>query len=157
MSNTRQYIWCLIEFPNGDQKWYCISRVLREALLLEKKQNRFWKNTMIGNYLTISTSQYVRNQTRLTVGKVRKVSISNHKAYNYNWTRNQFVTEEHLMNFKSAYNYLKHDYSWYNRLSIWVALRYWHNLLLQNKVKRMKKKVNRIRGRIINYRNKKKF
>ena len=28
-------------------------------------------------------------------------------------------------------NYLKHDYCWYNRLAIKVALIYWHNKLLQ--------------------------
>ena len=158
MSNKRQYIWFLIELTNGEQRWFCVSRVLREAILQEKKVNQFWKNTMIGNYITVSTSKYVKGQTHLTVGKIKKISISTHKSYKENWTRNQFVTPDHLLKFKSAFNYLKHDYRWYNRFAIWVAMKYWYFELLQVKIKRLKKKINKRRGRIINkYRKQKNF
>lgn len=152
MNKKREYIWCLIEFPNGDEKWYCVSRVLREALLMAKKNDRYWKKKFMGNYLTVALDKYTFDRAPLTVGKVKKISISTHRTNSWNWTRNQFVTPDHLMNFNSAYNYLKHDYSWYNRFSIWMALRYWHNKLLQKKIKTTKKSIGRIRGKLFKYR-----
>lgn len=138
---TKRFIWALIEFTNGDKKWYCISRILRESLLIEKENNKFWKKQMIGNYITLSTSEYNNGRASLTVGKIIKLNILSHGTKGWNWTRNQFVTPEHLLNFKDAYNYLKHDYHWYNRFSIWVALKYWHNELLQTKIRKSKRKI----------------
>lgn len=140
----RQYIWALIEMTSGEKQWYCISRVLRESLLIEKVNNRFWKNTMIGNYITVSTKEYVHNHTQLTVGKITKLSLSGRGSHSWNWTRNQFVTPDHLLDLKNAYNYLRHDYQWYNRFSIWVALNYWHTQLMQKEIKKKKKKIGRI-------------
>lgn len=148
MAAKRQYIWALIEFTNGDKKWYCISRVLRESLLIEKENNRFWKNEMIGNYLTVATTHYIHDRAHLTVGKVTKLSVSHHGTSSYNWTRNQFVTPDHLLNFKDSYNYLRHDYAWYNRFAIWVALKYWHNELMRKQIKKMKKSLGRKRWQV---------
>ncbi|WP_240710610.1 hypothetical protein [Lactobacillus crispatus] len=36
MAKRHQYLWCLVELPNGKCEWYCISKVLRKALLWEK-------------------------------------------------------------------------------------------------------------------------
>ena len=77
------------------------------------------------------------------MGRIEKIKILSYRSHDWHWTRNQFVTPNHLMDFDSAYNYLKHDYSWYNKFAIWVALRYWHNLLLQNKIKLIRKKLHR--------------
>lgn len=139
----KEYIWCLIEFPDGKKEWYCISRVLREALLAEKKVNQFWKNTMIGNYITVSTTKYINGKARLKVGKITKIRVLGHGSRNYRWTRNQFVTPDHLMNYRDAYNYLKHNYTWYNRLSIATSLYYWHNELLKTRNRKMIKKLRR--------------
>lgn len=144
----RTYIWLKIRFKDDEEKWYCVSRVLRESLLMEKTTNRFWKNKMIGNYITVSTTEYYHNRTRLTVGKIIKINLSHHGTGGSNWTRNQFVTPEHLLNFRDAYNYLKHDYSWYNRLAIWCALFYWHNELLQQRIKKNKKKLRKKRWQV---------
>ncbi len=145
---NKTYIWALIEFTNGNKEWYCISRVLRQSILIEREHNRYWKKKMIGNYITVSTTEYVMNRTHLTVGKITKMSVSHHGTHKWNWTRNQFVTPEHLLDFRDAYNYLKHDYIWYNRFSIWIALNYWHNELLQKRIKQMKKKISRSRWQI---------
>lgn len=152
MTNRRQYIWALIEFTDGNKQWYCISRVLRESLLIEKANNRFWKKKMIGNYITVSTTRYVHDHAHLTVGKITKLNISWHGTSSYNWTRNQFVTPEHLLNFRDAFNYLKHDYAWYNRFAIWVALKYWHNELEQRQIKKMKKRLRRKRYQVNHFR-----
>lgn len=154
VKNRRQYIWAKIELTNGCEKWYCISRVLRESLLIEKENNRFWKKEMIGNYITVATTEYVQNRAHLTVGKVKKISVSSHGTHSWNWTRNQFVTPSHLLDFKDAYNYLRHDYSWYNRFAIWVALRYWHNKLVQVRIKKLKKSIGRARWRVGQIKNK---
>lgn len=143
-----QYIWFLIEFTNGDKEWYCVSRVLRKALFAEKRNNRFWKNTMIGNYITVSTTEYRNNRSRLTVGKITKINISSRSAKKYNWTRNQFVTPDHLLNFRDSYNYLRHDYSWYNRFAIWIALKYWHNELKISDIRTKKKKLRQLNWQI---------
>ncbi|WP_369823586.1 hypothetical protein [Lactobacillus sp. HT06-2] len=152
MARQKTYIWCKLEFTDGTQSWYCISRVLRKAILIEKKQNRFWKNELINNYITVATTEYKNNRARLTVGKILEVSVSHHGTPGSNWTRNQFVTPEHLLNFKSAYNYLKHDYTWYNRLAIWVALRYWHNELKQKQIKHWQRSLGKVRGKVYHLR-----
>lgn len=103
---------------------------------------------MIGNYITVSTRKYVQDQTQLTVGKITKIKILYHGSQKYHWTRNQFVTPEHLMNFSDCYNYLKHDYAWYNRFSIWLALKYWHNELLRKELVTKQKKIRSIRWNI---------
>lgn len=144
----KEFIWCLIEFPNHKKEWYCISRVLREALFAERKVNRYWKNTMIGNYITVSTTKYINGYTRLTVGKVTKIRILHHGSKDYHWTRNQFVTADHLMNFKDAFNYLKHNYTWYNRLAIAVSLYYWHNCLLIKQNRQLRKKLRNFSYRL---------
>lgn len=145
MAKNRQYVWCLIEFTNGEQQWYCVSTVLREAILQEREVNPYWKNTMIGNYLTVSTRRYINGRAPLTVGKIKRISVSNHRTRGTNWTRNQFVTPEHLMNFRSAYNYLRHDYSWYNHFAIWMALKYWHNELKQVQIRKTKRRIKQLR------------
>lgn len=148
MYKKRTFVGLLIEFTNGEKEWYCASRVLRHALLCEKKVNQFWKNTMIGNYLTVSTSEYRHDLTKLTVGKVVKIRLSHRGSSGYTWTRNQFVTPEHLRNFRDAYNYLKHDYKWYNRLAIYRALLIWHNQLVQKDLKSVKKQLGRKRHQL---------
>ena len=131
MQKRHEYIWCLIELSNGNKEWYCLSKVLRRALFIEKKHNQFWKKTMIGNYITVARSKYIRGRARLTVGRIEKIRIRKNGAADWHWSRNQFVTAEHLLDLKDSFNYLKHDYCWYNRLAIKVALIYWHNKLLQ--------------------------
>lgn len=148
MKKENTYIWALIEFTNGYKKWYCISRVLRNSLLIERENNRFWKNKMIGNFITVSKSKYHNKRANLTVGKITKLNISSHRTSGWNWTRNQFITPEHLLDFRDAYNYLKHDYSWYNRFSIWMALRIWHNEILANKNRKLRKTLNQKRHQI---------
>ena len=120
MQKRHEYIWCLIELSNGNKEWYCLSKVLRRALFIEKKHNQFWKKTMIGNYITVARSKYIRGRARLTVGRIEKIRIRKNGAADWHWSRNQFVTAEHLV-----------KYCWYNRLAIKVALIYWHNKLLQ--------------------------
>ena len=107
-----QYIWVLVELPNGKREWYCVSKVLKKALLWEKNvcHNHFWRNTLNGKYLTIARSKYVHNYALLTVGRVVKVRIKNKRVSDWHWTRNQFITPKHLDDLSDAYNYLKHDY-----------------------------------------------
>src|SRR5699024_11464451 len=79
-------------------------------------------------------SKYCRGRERLTVGWSKKIRIRKNGAAVWHWSRNQFVTAEHLLDLKDSFNYLKHDYCWYNRLAIKLALIYWHNRLLQVKL-----------------------
>ncbi|TSO25336.1 hypothetical protein [Lactobacillus sp. LL6] len=141
----REFIWFLIEFPDNHKEWYCVSHVLREALFAERSVNQYWKNTMIGNYITVSISKYVNGRARLRVGKVTKIRILHHGSKDYHWTRNQFVTPDHLKNFSDAFNYLKHNYTWYNKLAIATSLYYWHNELLRSRNRQLKKKIRHFR------------
>ena len=75
MRKRQEYIWCLIELSNGNKEWYCLSKVLRRALFIEKKHNQFWKQTMIGNYITVARSKYIKGRARLTVGRIEKIRI----------------------------------------------------------------------------------
>lgn len=147
MHHRREYIWCLVELMDGRQEWYCISRVLREALFFEKKINPYWKNTLIGCYLNVARSKYHHGEARLTVGKVRKIRIYHRRPKDWHWTRNQFVTADHLEDFKDAYHYLKHNYAWYNAFAIWQALLYWHFALRQKDLQQTRKHLNQVRGK----------
>lgn len=151
------FIWILVQLPNNDKQWYCVSKVLRHALYWErdKNQNKYWKNSLIGNYINVATSNYVHNQARLTVGKVLKIRIYSKRPQDWHWTRNQFISEDSLLHFRSAYNYMKHNYSWYNRISIWFALQHWHIELLQKKINNLKTKSRKFRGKYM-YPNKRK-
>lgn len=137
-----QYIWVLVELPNGKREWYCVSKVLKKALLWEKNvcHNPFWRNTLNGKYLTVARSKYVHNHALLTVGRVVKVRIKNKRVTDWHWTRNQFITTKHLDNFVDAYNYLKHDYDWFNRLRIKLALRKWQKISQARRKKLLKEK-----------------
>lgn len=148
MRRRREFIWCLVELTSGRREWYCISRMLRQALFAERKINPFWKNTLIGCYLNVGRSAYRYDIARIAVAKVVKIRIFHHGPRDWHWTRNQFVTPEHLeKSVRDCYHYLKHDYIWYNRLAIWHSLFYWHLKLKEKKISRLQKKLNKIRGR----------
>lgn len=130
MAKRHQYLWCLVELPNGKRKWYCISKVLRKALLWEKNylHNRYWRNTLIGSYLNVARTRYHHDRAIITVGRVIRVKILYYPTQDWHWTRNQFIAASQLENFTTAYNYMKHNYAWYNKLSIHHALRHWRRI-----------------------------
>lgn len=127
MAKRRQYLWCLVELPNGKREWYCISKVLRKALLWEKNylHNQYWRNTLIGSYLNVARTRYRHDRAIITVGRVVRVKILHYSTRDWHWTRNQFIAADQLENFSTAYNYMKHNYAWYNKLLIHCALRRW--------------------------------
>lgn len=147
MHRKKEYIWCQVQVMNGNKEWYCVSRVLREALMAERKNNPYWKSKLIGCYMNVARSQYRYGRARIEAVKVIKIRIFHHRANDWHWTRNQFVTADHLRNFGDAYHYLKHDYAWYNRFSIWHSLYYWHVELEKKNLKKARKRLNKIRGR----------
>ncbi len=130
MAKRHQYLWCLVELPNGKREWYCISKVLRKALLWEKNylHNRYWRNTLIGSYLNVARTRYHHDRAIITVGRVIRVKILYYPTRDLHWTRNQFIAASQLENFTTAYNYMKHNYAWYNKLSIHHALRHWRRI-----------------------------
>ncbi|MBA2915976.1 hypothetical protein HCN73_06460 [Lactobacillus crispatus] len=130
MAKRHQYLWCLVELPNGKREWYCISKVLRKALLWEKNylHNRYWRNTLIGSYLNVARTRYHHDRAIITVGRVIRVKILYYPTRDWHWTRNQFIAASQLENFTTAYNYMKHNYAWYNKLSIHHALRHWRRI-----------------------------
>ena len=130
MAKRHQYLWCLVELPNGNREWYCISKVLRKALLWEKNylHNRYWCNTLIGSYLNVARTRYHHDRAIITVGRVIRVKILYYPTRDWHWTRNQFIAASQLDNFTTAYNYMKHNYAWYNKLLIHHALRHWRRI-----------------------------
>lgn len=130
MAKRHQYLWCLVELPNGKREWYCISKVLRKALLWEKNylHNRYWRNTLIGSYLNVARTRYHHDRVIITVGRVIRVKILYYPTQDWHWTRNQFIAAGQLDNFATAYNYMKHNYAWYNKLLIHHALRHWRRI-----------------------------
>lgn len=130
MAKRHQYLWCLVELPNGKREWYCISKVLRKALLWEKNHlhNRYWRNTLIGSYLNVARTRYHHNRAIIIVGRVIRVKILYYSTRDWHWTRNQFIAASQLENFTTAYNYMKHNYAWYNKLLIHHALRHWRRI-----------------------------
>ena len=130
MAKRHQYLWCLVELPNGKCEWYCISKVLRRALLWKKNylHNRYWRNTLIGSYLNVARTRYHHDRAIITVGRVIRVKILYYPTQDWHWTGNQFIAASQLENFTTAYNYMKHNYAWYNKLLIHHALRHWRRI-----------------------------
>ena len=130
MAKRHQYLWCLVELPNGKGEWYCISKVLRKALLWEKNylHNRYWRNTLIGSYLNVARTRYHHDRAIITEGSVIRVKILYYPTQYWHWTRNHFIAASQLENFTTAYNYMKHNYAWYNKLLIHHALRHWRRI-----------------------------
>ena len=130
MAKRHQYLWCLVELPNGKREWYCLSKVLRKALLWEKNHlhNRYWRNTLIGSYLNVARTRYHHDRAIITVGRVIRVKILYYPTQDWHWTGNQFIAASQLENFTTAYNYMKHNYAWYNKLLIHHALRHWRRI-----------------------------
>lgn len=130
MAKRHQYLWCLVELSNGKREWYCISKVLRKALLWEKNylRNQYWRNTLIGSYLNVARTRYHHDRAIITVGRVIRVKILYYPTQDWHWTRNQFIAASQLENFTTAYNYMKHNYAWYNKLLIHHALRHWRRI-----------------------------
>ena len=130
MAKRHQYLWCLVELPNGKCEWYCISKVLRKALLWKKNylHNRYWRNTLIGSYLNVARTRYHHDRAIITVGRVIRVKILYYPTQDWHWTGNQFIAASQLENFTTAYNYMKHNYAWYNKLLIHHALRHWRRI-----------------------------
>ncbi|WP_212780952.1 DUF7679 family protein [Lactobacillus corticis] len=121
--SRKSYLVALIELPNGRQMWVNLSKKLRKAIYWERNQqaNPDWQHVLDGNYLTIALTKYHQNQAKLTVGRV--IRISWHQRPCPTFSRNQFITPDHLrQNWLDAYRYLRHDYRLPNRLRICWAL-----------------------------------
>lgn len=129
MKNKRYYMFAKVLLPNGKIKEVLISSVLRHALIYEKKtlHNKYWFKTLTGKYLTISVLHYYLGHTLLTVGKVLFVGfkpLNELQKHKMTYSRNQFVTSKALKD-GTAFHYLKHNYSWYNKVRIWLAVSMW--------------------------------
>lgn len=90
--------------------------------------NRYWRNTLIGSYLNVARTRYHHDRAIITVGRVIRVKILYYPTQDWHWTGNQFIAASQLENFTTAYNYMKHNYAWYNKLLIHHALRHWRRI-----------------------------
>ena len=111
-------------YENKTQSYICLHFSQQKNYL----HNRYWRNTLIGSYLNVARTRYHHDRAIITVGRVIRVKILYYPTQDWHQTRNQFIAASQLENFTTAYNYMKHNYAWYNKLLIHHALRHWRRI-----------------------------
>lgn len=125
----KKYFWVQVELLSGRKRWYWCTPKITTALNLEKELNpSTYQNSLIGQYLVIPYRKYIGNIEHLTLGKVLKISRSNHRTYGWHQTRSQFLTHDNIGT-KLGYDYIKHDYHLLTRIHLKLSNFLWRRRL----------------------------
>lgn len=130
-----------VELPNNKYRWYRLSPKVSYALSMERKNSKSKKGFLefASEYLdncliNVPLSAYRRNKAIIGVGKIIKFKFAKIETTEVLCTRSQFVTLESLANsFRRSYKYMRHDFSKYSRLNIFVNLYNWRKKLKESK------------------------
>lgn len=112
----------------GKVKKYMLSKKLAYALILEKRlDNINYIRPLQNAYIVVPITGYNKNRNALlSVGKI----ISIKKIYRRTgdlFSRSQFVPKDEILDLEHAYNFMRHDYPWYSRMSIYFGLLYFRD------------------------------
>lgn len=142
-NRPHNYLCLYVELPNKRRIWYRASpkiefAVKQHQILAKqtaKKQNKEYKsdlhNILIGRYINVPIVNYFGpNKGVIGVGKILRFSYK-YVPSDLTCTRSQFIDQEKLKHLFSAYHYLRHDYSRYSRLNIFVDLYNWRAELVK--------------------------
>lgn len=140
---SNYYAIARIELPNGKRDWYYLSYKLQLALGLAKEHGKNSYEELANRYINIPVSDYnIRGNAKMAVGRIIKIKYAYKKQPKYGtwkFTRSQFIDKSHLSDFKSAYKYMRHDYTMLNRIRIGLDLLKWkhkNEKILNEKLKK---------------------
>lgn len=119
----------------GKVKKYMLAKKLAYALVVDQKLgNVNYIRPLQNAYIVVPITGYNKNRNALlSVGKI----IGIKKVYRRTgdlFSRSQFVPKDKILNLEHAYNFMRHDYPWYSRMSIYFGLLYFRD----QEVKRQK-------------------
>ena len=141
--HSNYYAIARIELPNGKRDWYYLSYKLQLALGLAKEHGKNSYEELANRYINIPVSDYnIRGNAKMAVGRIIKIKYAYKKQPKYGtwkFTRSQFIDKSRLSDFKSAYKYMRHDYTMLNRIRIGLDLLKWkhkNKKILDEKLKR---------------------
>lgn len=140
---SNYYAIARIELPNGKRDWYYLSYKLQLALGLAKEHGKNSYEELANRYINIPVSDYnIRGNAKMAVGRIIKIKYAYKKQPKYGtwkFTRSQFIDKSRLSDFKSAYKYMRHDYTMMNRIRIGLDLLKWkhkNKKILDEKLKK---------------------
>ena len=140
---SNYYAIARIELPNGKRDWYYLSYKLQLALGLAKEHGKNSYEELANRYINIPVSDYnIRGNAKMAVGRIIKIKYAYKKQPKYGtwkFTRSQFIDKSRLSDFKSAYKYMRHDYTMLNRMRIGLDLLKWkykNKKILDEKLKK---------------------
>ena len=140
---SNYYAIARIELPNGKRDWYYLSYKLQLALGLAKEHGKNSYEELANRYINIPVSDYnIRGNAKMAVGRIIKIKYAYKKQPKHGtwkFTRSQFIDKSRLSDFKSAYKYMRHDYTMMNRIRIGLDLLKWkhkNKKILDEKLKK---------------------
>lgn len=140
---SNYYAIARIELPNGKRDWYYLSYKLQLALGLAKEHGKNSYEELANRYINIPVSDYnIRGNAKMAVGRIIKIKYAYKKQPKHGtwkFTRSQFIDKSRLSDFKSAYKYMRHDYTMLNRMRIGLDLLKWkykNKKILDEKLKK---------------------
>ena len=120
---TKRYLCLYVELTNHRRVWYRASPKIEQAVKMTDTEKVY--QYLNKHYINVPLRIYWgHNRGIIGVGKIIKYSYMN-APVNLLCTRSQFVDGQRVKRVLSAYHYLRHDYSAYSRLNIFVDLCYW--------------------------------
>lgn len=122
-----------VELPNNKYRWYRLSPKISYALSIERKNSKskkdfleFATDNLENCFINVPLSRYRKNKAIIGVGRIIEFKFATIETTEVLCTRSQFVTLGNLANsFRRSYKYMKHDFSKYSRLNIFVNLYNW--------------------------------
>lgn len=130
-----------VELPNSQYRWYRLSPKVSYALSVERKASKstkgflkFATENLKNCFINVPLSGYRGHKAIIGVGKIVEFKFATIETTKVLCTRSQFVTLESLANsFRRSYKYMRHDFSKYSRLNIFVNLYNWREKLKESK------------------------
>ena len=132
----------------GKVKKYMLSKKLIYALTLEKRLGNInYIRPLQNAYIVVPITGYNKNRNALlSVGKITGIKKIYRRTGDL-FSRSQFVPKEEILDLDHAYNFMRHDYPWYSRMSIYFGLLYFRdqeikrqkNIILKKRIRYLRR------------------
>lgn len=132
----------------GKVKKYMLSKKLTYALTLEKRLGNInYIKPLQNAYIVVPITGYNKNRNALLfVGKITGIKKIYRRTGDL-FSRSQFVPKDDILDLDHAYNFMRHDYQWYSRMSIYFGLLYFRdqeikrqkNIILKKRIRYLRR------------------
>lgn len=113
-------------------KYFRLAKKLARALDLDRRNGiANYIRPLQNAYLPVPVSDYnKRSHAILSVARI--VSVKKVRCRpDYLCTRSQFILGSNICDIEHAYNFMRHDYPWYDRMSIYFGLLFFREIELK--------------------------